>query len=313
VRRLMAYSMILVITSLTLALSTYGHGGDTDFVHSCVRNANGNVRIIGPNGSCNASETAQDWPTAAAFLALQEKLAEFQSIRDISRDLVIKNNDATPESAIDVAAAEVMLQDATGDARRVVPVVLSVDAEASGANGVDIGISEPDRWYHIWVIFDSASEKAAGLLSLDPEDPVLPLGYDYKARVGAIRTEPDSGNLIRIEQVGHRVMREPKRAILQSSQVFLTPVSIASLIPPTAKQVSGSWDTAQYATSGYGLVAATPQGLSSLAFGYVFSLDGSEGNLNTFGSYQLPLAEPQMLYLTLFNGTVDLYVSGWEF
>lgn len=234
-------------------------------------------------------------------------------IRDSSRDLVIKNNDTTPEATIDIAAAEVILQNGSGNALRVAPVALSVDVNASGASGVDIGIGEPDRWYHIWIIFSSASNGAAGLLSLDVDNPVLPLGYDYKARVGAIRTELATGNLIRIHQVDRRVMRKPERAILQTSQVSGKPVSIASLVPPTAKQVFGRWDTWQYDTAGYGQVAATPQGLASLAFGYAFSIDGREGNLNTLGSYQLPVAVPQMLYLTLYNGAVDLLVSGWEF
>lgn len=341
VRRHVVTALILAILSVTFPLMAYGHGGDTNLVHSCVRNSTGAVRIIGPSGTCNANETPHDWPTAAAFLALQGELADLRAenvsqaaeisslkdrianlesresptlgIRDSSRGLVIKNNDAAPASIIDVTAAEVILQNGRGEPLRVAPVALSVDADSSGTNGIDIGIRQPDKWYHVWIIFNPASNSAAGLLSLDPDEPVLPLGYDHKARVGAIRTEAGTGNLIRIHQVSHRVMREPKRAILQTSQVFLKPVSIESLVPPTAKQVFGSWDTWQYATAGYGLVAATPQGLSSKAFGYVFSLDGREGNLNTFGSYELPIAVPQTLYLTLYNGAVLLSVSGWEF
>jgi hypothetical protein len=137
--------------------------------------------------------------------------------------LVIKNGDAAPTAVIDITAAEVMLQNGSGDTLRVAPVALSVDVNAAGTNGIDIGVSEPDRWYYIWIIFSSASKNAAGLLSLDVDDPMLPLGYDYKARIGAIRTEPTTGNLILIHQVGHRVIRKLERAILQSSQVFLLP------------------------------------------------------------------------------------------
>lgn len=234
-------------------------------------------------------------------------------VRDASRDLVIKNSDLAPESIVDVAAAEVILQNGEGDAVRLAPVGLSVDADGSGANGVDMGAREPGSWYHIWIIFDPLAKSVAGLLSLDSENPALPVGYQYKARVGAIRTDSSTGDLIRIHQVGHRVMREPARAILQSSQTFHERVSIAPLVPPTAKQVSGSFDTVRYDHAGYGRVAATAEGLGALSFGFVFSQDGSQGNLNTFGSFQLTIAEPQTLYLTLYSGTVALKVSGWEF
>lgn len=256
----------------------------------------------GPQEICAVVSSLCPAPAAAPALG----------IRDSSRGLIIKNDDGTPGSVIYVTAAEVILQDASGSAVRVGPVALSVDADASGANGLDSGIREAGTWYHIWIIFDPSSRTAAGLLSLDQEDPVLPTGFDYEARVGAIRTDP-TGEFIRIHQVGQRVIREVGRATLQPAQVFLMPVSLATLVPPTAQEVSGSWDTYQYAPAGYGYVAATPQGLGSRSFGYVFSLDGREGNLNTLGSYSLPLAVPQTLYVTVYSGVVNLLVSGWEF
>ena len=291
--------------------------GDTDVVgevhatgllatDSGVQFADGAIQTTaapGPQQICDVVATVCPPPSQTLSLG----------IRDSSRDLVIRNNDAAPATVVDVTAAEVLLQDASGQAMRVAPVALSVDADASGANGVDTGVSEPGNWYHIWIIFDPVSGSAAGLLSLDPDEPALPPGYAYKARVGAIRTDSTTGELIRIYQVGHRVVRELKRAIVQPSQVFVEPVSIASIVPPTARQVSGIWDTSVYDTAGYGRVSATPQGLGPKAFGFAFAIDGREGNLNTFDSFEIPIAVPQTLYLTLYNGVVDLKVSGWEF
>ena len=37
------------------------HGGDTTQVHSCVTDGSGSVRIVGPDASCRARETALDW------------------------------------------------------------------------------------------------------------------------------------------------------------------------------------------------------------------------------------------------------------
>src|SRR5262245_7035282 len=36
------------------------HGGDPTKIHSCVKNSNGQIRIIATNGVCDSSETAQD-------------------------------------------------------------------------------------------------------------------------------------------------------------------------------------------------------------------------------------------------------------
>lgn len=37
------------------------HGGDTNLIHSCVKNSNGSIRIVGPNDACGSNETALDW------------------------------------------------------------------------------------------------------------------------------------------------------------------------------------------------------------------------------------------------------------
>jgi hypothetical protein len=44
----------------------YAHGGDPTLIHACVRNNNGDVRIVSPNTSCPNNETAVDWPGTAA-------------------------------------------------------------------------------------------------------------------------------------------------------------------------------------------------------------------------------------------------------
>ena len=44
----------------------YAHGGDPTLIHSCVRNNNGNIRIVGANTACNKNETAVDWPGTSA-------------------------------------------------------------------------------------------------------------------------------------------------------------------------------------------------------------------------------------------------------
>jgi uncharacterized protein YjbI with pentapeptide repeats len=57
-------SFISIFTTLALA-----HGGDTNLVHSCVKNTllahSPNIRIIDSNENCTNNETALDWPKTA--------------------------------------------------------------------------------------------------------------------------------------------------------------------------------------------------------------------------------------------------------
>lgn len=43
------------------ATFVFAHGGNTNYVHSCVKNSNGSIRIVGANETCNDNETALDW------------------------------------------------------------------------------------------------------------------------------------------------------------------------------------------------------------------------------------------------------------
>jgi len=63
----------LMVTSLLLALCFLGtptvlnaHGGDTSLIHTCFKNATGNLRIIAASDTCKANETALDWNLAGA-------------------------------------------------------------------------------------------------------------------------------------------------------------------------------------------------------------------------------------------------------
>ena len=59
----------VVIVALAGALVTTqigAHGGDPDLLHSCINNASGEVKIIGPNDACQKNWTAVDWSTSGA-------------------------------------------------------------------------------------------------------------------------------------------------------------------------------------------------------------------------------------------------------
>jgi len=49
---------IAIATGVNVVLA---HGGDQNFIHTCVKTSNGSIRLVGPNVSCNNGETSLDW------------------------------------------------------------------------------------------------------------------------------------------------------------------------------------------------------------------------------------------------------------
>lgn len=56
--------IIIAAGTTTLILA---HGGDANLIHGCVKNSNGDIRIVVANGVCNSNETSLDWVKASIF------------------------------------------------------------------------------------------------------------------------------------------------------------------------------------------------------------------------------------------------------
>jgi hypothetical protein len=54
-------AFLLGLLVANVATLVYAHGGDTSLIHACVRNSNGQLRIVGPNDQCASSESPLDW------------------------------------------------------------------------------------------------------------------------------------------------------------------------------------------------------------------------------------------------------------
>lgn len=84
-------AFVSIFTTFALA-----HGGDTNLVHSCVRNTllpnAANIRIIGENANCNSNETALDWPKTAGSSTSSNTVV---CSACTERDLLVRANAST--------------------------------------------------------------------------------------------------------------------------------------------------------------------------------------------------------------------------
>lgn len=172
-------------------------------------------------------------------------------IRDISRNLRARSilsygHKVDPVSGdsityidthkIQVTTDEIMLQDHAGQPHRASMVDVTVDVNVAGGNGLDAGIKSPCTWYHIWIIAD-ASSGVKGLLSLSASSPTLPVGYTYKAYIGAIYNN-ESNYFISYYQNDKLVWAEKSCPLAMTAfPTNPTRVDLSTSIPSTAASV----------------------------------------------------------------------------
>ena len=108
---------------------------------------------------------------------------------------------------VTVTCDEIVLGNGTGSYFTARGVSLTdIIGTRTGANGIDTGTFNPNSWYSVWVIYNPLTQTVAGLLSSSETTPVLPIGYQFKARVGWIRTDGTNNKFpLAIVQHGNKV------------------------------------------------------------------------------------------------------------
>ena len=170
-----------------------------------------------------------------------------------ANQLVVKNNAVTPNTKVDITAAEVVM-DSAGSANFYTDNYGSctIDATIVGAAGLDAGTLAANTWYNIFTI--STGVTLSCLASTSATTPTMPTGYAYKMRVGALKTDA-ANNFLRITQRGRNARYAPDNSTNNttlpalagptttgncgSATLSLTAVtnvfnSSTGLIPPTA-------------------------------------------------------------------------------
>ena len=225
-----------------------------------------------------------------------------------AKGLRIYNQTTYPNSQMVVTASELIVANASYQAKHLSSVNLTLDLTVSGANGLDTGTEAVSTWYHLWVIHNPTANSTAGLFSSSSTAPTLPTGYSHYAYVGAAYNE-STGDLMSLTQVGKKVSINSSlglRGFPQPTSGGWLSVSLATAIPTTATTASGFLN----------VVGFSPWIYLGPKSGFYYFCDGIMGNSlsqASLGSFQIPIETPQQLF-AVFNGTsASIYISGWEF
>lgn len=244
---------------------------------------------------------------ATAEFARSNGIIFENDIRDVSRNLVIKNTVANPTFQMDIDVDEVILQNDAGAPFRATSVNETADITASGANGLDTGSEAGSTWYFLWVIA-KADGTVDSLLSLSSTAPTMPSGYTFKALVGAIYND-GSSDFINISQVDGKVVRAELQVLANGSSGTYASISLIAALPSTAKTVHGTFGGVSAVSQADVEIAATSTGLGQKQM--VSSSDTATSVKYT--PYQLTLVEAQTMYYRRTANNCDVFVSGWEY
>jgi hypothetical protein len=169
-------------------------------------------------------------------------------------NLKIINDGSTPNSIVDITAAQTVLVSSAGIniTRNSVNTTMniSIGTVTSTVNGMDGEAPGVSGWLYIFLIDNGSTTGAVGTLaSGNGLAPNLPSGYSFECYAGAIRVD-GSGNLLRTIQLGrdaqYIVGTNPATTLIIANGIagtysatspVLASVSVATFVPPIATSI----------------------------------------------------------------------------
>lgn len=167
-----------------------------------------------------------------------------------------------------ITADSITLRKSTGESYLAKNVNVSPQIISSGANGLDAGSVAANTWYYLYLISDGTLVK--GLFSLSATAPILPSGYTYFTRIGAVRAGA-SGYLLQTLQYGSRVqyvvttgsntpnlpiIAQGALGVYSSTTPTYVAASVSSFVPPTANTIVVT--ASQYFGGGASVIGLAP-------------------------------------------------------
>lgn len=232
-----------------------------------------------------------------------------------AQGLLVTNDPSTPNTTIDVVADQAVLL-ATGP----VPIYassisVSINCTTTGANALDTGALAANNWYNVFLISNGSA--TAGLVSLSATAPILPSGYIYGVRVGAMRTD-GSANFLRTRQNGARAEYvNGAVSMVTGTNSAWTAIAVGNYVPPTAIQIKGVMSGLSmgnnttvsvapsngYPTGATGSAATTPLSITNST--------GAANGLSFSGIFEFNLQTSNIYYASNSGSAATVSAMGW--
>jgi hypothetical protein len=220
---------------------------------------------------------------------------------------------------VTITADGLLLFDSDGAVKRFPTFNETPDIAATGANGLDVGSSAANTWYHIFAI-GKEDGTDAGLFSLSATAPTMPSGYTYKGYVGAVRND-GSDQFVNFHQRGNYVAVDGSHlnALSAGTATSYTAVSLSAIVPSTARSCWGYFGIGQTsAASAVIWMGVAPDGSGTAdTYGELFTQNPYGNSLNTQINSTLEVymstAQQIMYYVAGTNAAGYITINGWRF
>lgn len=202
-------------------------GADVDAEFDAISTASG-TKIDKP-----ASPTTNDilyWTGSAwAARAPDARMQEHGFIAPHDNLLIV--NGSTDE--LTITADGVQVTDGTNFIR--VAVSETLDATATGANGLESGPVTADTWYYLWALSDGS---VSDVFASTGASPTLPGGHTYKGLIGFARYETADWRVF-LQRNNHVAQDEQAFTSLSHAAAFTTVGTATGALPPLVTSASG--------------------------------------------------------------------------
>ena len=128
-------------------------------------------------------------------------------------------------------------RDTTNSIDIVLSATATLNAAATGLNGIDIGTFAASTWYYIYAIGDSAGNRVSGaLISASATAPNLPFGYDAFALIGFALSD-GSTHFLKFDVTGngatHTYMWDAAVSVLSGgTSATFAAIDLSTAVPP---------------------------------------------------------------------------------
>lgn len=233
-----------------------------------------------------------------------------------AQGLIINNDAGTPNTNININLDQAVMINPTGN----VPLYAGttsvlVNCTTVGAGGLDVGSLIAGTWYYVYLI--STGGTTVGLVSSSPTAPIMPTGYIYRVRLGAMRTD-GSANFLRTRQQGsHAEYINGAVTMITGSNTAWTAIAVGAFVPPTATQIKGVMSgvlmgnnttvsvapSNGYPTGSIGSATTTPLSITNAT--------GAANGISFSGIFEFNLQSTNIYYGSNSGGAATIATMGW--
>lgn len=186
-------------------------------------------------------------------------------------------------------------------------------AVGTGNGGLDTGSIANSTWYHVWLILRSDTGVVDVLVSTSATAPTMPANYDYKRRIGAMKTD-GSAQWTSFLQVGDNFYIVP---VSDYTVAIVTAIGLRTMSVPTGVVVDAFMSATFGAGGGGGTYAEfAPGGMATAKY----TLGASDNSVAFEGKHYLPplptntSGQVNIGVATASGGVAGLtvYTHGWR-